>query len=123
MHTTRISGITMEQNKINMFVTSNKDKFDPQHWIIIKEKLQTLPDNQSAQVLGTSFKSPTTMLIVSIFLGGYGIDRFMLGETGLGIAKLLTCGGAGIWTIVDWFTVQKKTKEYNFNKFSESLLF
>lgn len=106
-----------------MFVMSNKDNFEAIQWNVIKEKLQNLPKEKEAQVLATSFKSPTTMLIISLFLGSYGIDRFMLGETGLGVAKLLTCGGAGIWTIIDWFSVQKRTKEYNFQKFSEALMF
>lgn len=106
-----------------MFVMSNRDSFDPSQWAVIKEKLRILPDEQSAQILGTSFKSPKFMLIISIFWGTWGIDRFLLGEIGLGVAKLLTCGGAGIWTIVDWFTIQRKTREYNFNKFSETLLF
>jgi TM2 domain-containing membrane protein YozV len=60
-------------------------------------------------------KDPTTILLVSIFLGGLGIDRFMLGDTGMGILKLLTGGCCGILTIIDWFTVSKKTKELNFN--------
>jgi TM2 domain-containing membrane protein YozV len=38
---------------------------------------------------------------LSIFLGGLGIDRFYLGYTGLGIAKLLTLGGCGIWHLID----------------------
>lgn len=44
-----------------------------------------------------------------------GIDRFMIGDTGMGILKLLICGVCGILTVVDWFTISKKTKELNFN--------
>lgn len=40
-------------------------------------------------------------LLISFFLGGLGIDRFYLGYTGLGILKLITCGGCGIWSLID----------------------
>ncbi|MDR0840781.1 MAG: TM2 domain-containing protein [Christensenellaceae bacterium] len=46
-------------------------------------------------------KSKTTTLIISILLGEIGIDRFYLGYTGLGIIKLITAGGFGIWWIID----------------------
>lgn len=46
-------------------------------------------------------KSKTTALILSILLGELGIDRFYLGYTGLGILKLITGGGFGIWWLVD----------------------
>lgn len=43
--------------------------------------------------------------LLSFFLGTLGIDRFYLGHTGLGIAKLLTAGGCGIWALIDFILI------------------
>jgi TM2 domain-containing membrane protein YozV len=46
-------------------------------------------------------KNKTTALILSVLVGGLGIDRFYLGYTGMGILKLLTAGCFGILYIID----------------------
>ena len=42
-----------------------------------------------------------TALLLSLFLGGAGIDRFYLGYTGMGVLKLCTLGGCGIIALID----------------------
>jgi TM2 domain-containing membrane protein YozV len=46
-------------------------------------------------------KSWMTTLLLAIFVGSLGVDRFYTGHTGLGIVKLITCGGLGIWWLID----------------------
>jgi TM2 domain-containing membrane protein YozV len=46
-----------------------------------------------------------TTVLLSFFLGSLGVDRFYLGQTGLGIAKLLTVGGCGVWALIDFILI------------------
>ena len=105
----------MDQNKVDMYIMTNQKYFPAEKIMYIKEKLSAMDESKLMMLQTIELKDPTTILLVSIFLGSLGIDRFMLGDTGMGILKLLTCGVCGILTIIDWFTVSKKTKELNFN--------
>jgi len=44
-------------------------------------------------------------LLMSIFFGYLGVDRFMMGHIGLGLLKLCTAGGFGVWWVVDMILI------------------
>jgi len=111
----------MDAQKVDMFIMSNGKYFQSHQINAIRDRLLALDDSKWAVFSTVQFKDPTTTLIVSLLAGGLGIDRFMIGDTGLGVGKLLTCGGLGIWTIIDWFMIQNATREKNMQKIQQFL--
>ena len=53
----------------------------------------------------SSEKKKLTAFLLCTFLGPLGIHRFYVGKTGSGIAQLLTLGGLGFWSLVDWIMI------------------
>lgn len=105
----------MNQN-VETFLTVNASKFTQSDLAILKQKMENLDPSRLTVIQSVELKDPTTLLIISILIGGLGVDRFMLEDTGMGVLKLLTAGLCGILTIIDWFTVSDRTRKYNFNK-------
>lgn len=103
----------MEKSKIDLYLIANAKYFEATAIPIIRAKLEKASDDALLSLQSVELKDPTTILLVSIFLGTLGIDRFMLGDIGMGILKLLTCGLCGILTIIDWFTVSRIAKQKN----------
>lgn len=111
----------MDAQKVDMFIMTNAKYFEGHQLAFIRERLLELDDSNWMLLSTTTFSDPSTSLIISIFAGQFGVDRFIIGDVGLGIAKLLTCGGLGVWTIVDWFLMMKKTREKNLEKIQQYL--
>ncbi len=106
----------MTQEKVDMYIMSNSKYFPSESIPLIKEKMLSADESRYAMIQAAELKDPTTIMIVSVLLGSLGVDRFMLGDTGIGVLKLLTGGVCGILTIIDWFTVMKKAREKNRDK-------
>lgn len=111
----------MDTQKVDMFMMMNSKYFESHHLMAVREKLLTLDDSKWGLVQTIQFKNPDTAQILSVLGGQIGLDRFFIGESGLGIAKLLTCGGLYIWTIIDWFSISGATREKNMENFQKSI--
>ena len=106
----------MDAQKVDAFIMAN-GKFFPDYQVAaIRDMLLAADDSKWSMLQVMQFKDPTICLIISLFAGSLGIDRFFIGDTGLGIAKLITCGGLGIWTIVDWFLIMGAARDKNMQK-------
>ena len=121
-------------NFTDSFLSANTANFPSEQLPSLRERLAQLDDSQANQVIAAAdVKNPTTALILSIFLGGFGVDRFYIGNTGLGIGKLLatlllpfiTFGFSlfftWIWIVVDWLLIMNATKAANLEAINTAL--
>jgi TM2 domain-containing membrane protein YozV len=113
----------MDVQKVDMFIMTNGKFFHPHQIQTIRQELLRLDDSKWAMLSTVQFKDPMTSLIVSILAGNLGIDRFIIGDIGLGVGKLLTCGGLGVWAIIDWFLIQDATRDKNFESLQTALMY
>lgn len=107
----------MKEESVRQIIALVSDKLPEDKVMVLKNRLAEQADEKYDEIMCANLYNPTHILLFSIFLGGFGIDRFMIGDTGIGIGKLLlgwaTCG---IWPLIDIFISYKKAKEQNFNK-------
>lgn len=111
----------MDASKIDMFFVTNGKKLPTDKIELIRERMEKLDDSKYLTLSSVELKDPMVVLVVSILVGEFGVDRFMLGEIGMGVLKLLTFGLFGILWLIDLFLVTNKTKEYNFKELMKYL--
>lgn len=112
----------MEQSKIDMYLAQNAKMLPASKMQLVKEVLDKMDDSKLIYLQTIEYKDPNTILLLSILVGTLGIDRFLLDDVGMGVLKLLTCGGVYVWWIIDIINAQKRAREYNFKKFREALM-
>jgi TM2 domain-containing membrane protein YozV len=91
---------------------------------IIEQQMLTKGMTPEQQMLFASHyasvsKDRSVALIISVILGVWGIDRFYLGDIGLGLLKLFTAGGCGVLWLVDIFLISGRADDINRGKAAE----
>ena len=103
----------MEKSKVDMFIGLNAESFNPQDLMVIKDKLEKMDDDKFYLIQGIELQKPSTIFLIEIILGW---ERFWLDDVGLGILKIVTLYGCGIWWLVDIFSAKERAKEHNYAK-------
>ena len=109
----------MKPELVQAFMLKNGECFDMMAVQDVQNKLTEIDDSKSALLMSLNLQKPTVILIIAILLGW---ERFFLDDIGLGVVKVITCYGCGIWWLIDIFSAQKRTYEYNYKKFNEFLM-
>ena len=109
----------MKQEIIQQFMMQNGECFDPMMQAEIQKQLEEIDDSKSGLILGGSYQKPTLILVIAILLGW---DRFFLDDIGMGVVKILTGFGCGVWWLIDIFSAKKRTYEFNYKKFQQALM-
>ena len=108
----------MEQQQVEQLIAIYGNKLPIDSIFTVREKLRSM-DYNTASIILAQAKYPTISIILSIIVGSWGIDRIYIGDVGLGIIKLLTCGGCGIWWLIDLFLIMDATKRKNLLQITE----
>ena len=111
----------MEAQKVDAYILANGKNFQDYQIPALREILLNADDSRWLTLQTLQLKDPTIALIISLLAGTLGIDRFYIGDMGLGVLKLITCGGFGIWTIVDWFLIMGSARSKNVLKLQSYL--
>ena len=103
----------MDKSKIDAFILNNRDCFAIEDIPLIQVRMESADDSKWHYLSFIKLKDPQVALMLSIFGGPIGFDRFYIGDYLLGILKTITCGGLLIWAIIDLFLIRNSAQKHN----------
>ncbi len=121
----------MDQNKIQLFMVTNQDKLPMEMIPLISNRLEAADNSRMPVLMSMDLKSPVVALVLSLVLGGLGIDRFYIGDNtngaiklivGLVVLPIISVVTLGIGSLlylgyaVDYFLIMGATKKKNAEK-------
>ncbi|HFI0403779.1 TPA: TM2 domain-containing protein [Streptococcus suis] len=78
----------MFTSSVDGFIAANSNSLPSTELAMLRYRLHLLPEQQQSALLAVPMKSPVITLVLAIFLGWTGLDKFYIGDVGTGIAKL-----------------------------------
>lgn len=105
----------MKRESIENFLLHNAGCFEERDIKKISQGLAMVPDEMAIHLLGCGFKHPGIAQVLSVF-GVCGVDRFYLGQPLLGLLKLFTFAGFGLWYLFDLVMIQGAARSCNSDK-------
>ncbi len=103
------------------FLITNSNKFPQVAIPNLRTQLRDAPQNTQMAVMTSNYREPVIALVLSFFVGALGVDRFYVGDTGLGIAKLILTIVSfgiigGVWWFVDLFLIMNAARRKNYER-------
>ena len=105
-----------DPDRVELFLMNNRHYFLGWQMRTIRRQLLGLSERRFMMVTAVDLKDPTVSIFLSVFLGTIGVDRFFIGDIGMGLFKLFTLGLCGILYIIDLFRIMDRTKEINYEE-------
>lgn len=108
-------------SQLPYLLSSWSDKIPDSANFILQATLEKVPEDKLGSLAIIHLKDPVIGLVLGLFFGYWGVDRFYKGDIGLGIAKLLLCWATlFLWYIIDLYFVYKGIKEDNLQKIMQA---
>ncbi|HEM5989942.1 TPA: TM2 domain-containing protein [Streptococcus suis] len=119
-------------NYLQNYVFSKSSYLPSDKLILLQKELEDLDEGALNALMMVEMRQPVIALILAIFFGEFGIDRFYIGDKRMGSAKLITFGisfvtlfiligfllfmGLYVWKFIDCFLIMKACKEENYQR-------